>query len=159
MSRTAVAGLQGNFEHVFGLAMQYIDVCPDAIWGKKFGSWPVWQQLYHSLSSVDFFLRPEGVPQAKALYEPAVGDFKETPAPPADKAAFRTFAAGVKKVVDEYCTSLTDAKLGEINAGLSKRFGRDFTHAATLSLISGHIFYHLGSCDAALRENGLKGVF
>lgn len=36
---------------------------------------------------------------------------------------------------------------------------RETPHATVMILMTGHILYHPGSCDAALRENGMKGVF
>ena len=34
-----------------------------------------------------------------------------------------------------------------------------WTHAAACAMLTGHVLYHLGTCDAALREEGLKGFF
>ncbi len=159
MANTAVMSLKGPIDKTFALAAAYIDVCPENIWGKKFGGWPAWQQLYHGLAAIDFFLRGPDDAQAKALYDHAVGDLKETPAQAPDKAAFKSFLETAKARIDAYCAGLDDADLAKNNPGLSKRFGADMTHAITLSLMAGHLFYHLGGCDAALRENGLKGVF
>ena len=159
MSKVATAGLEGAILHVFGLADAFIDVCPEDIWKKKFGGWPVWQQLYHGFSTVDFFLRPEGAEQAPALFDHAVGDLSSSPELPPTKAAMKEYVAKVQARVREYAAGLSDATLAEKNTGLSARFGKDLTHSFTLSIIPGHIFYHLGSCDAALRENGHKGVF
>jgi hypothetical protein len=32
------------------------------------------------------------------------------------------------------------------------------SNATTLAILSGHSMYHVGSCDAILRDNGEKGV-
>jgi hypothetical protein len=74
------------------------------------------------------------------------------------------YAARMKTKADAYLNSLHDADLPDINQGLTGRMKaigvhHEFSHSQTLAMLSGHLLYHLGSCDAALREHGLKGVF
>ena len=49
--------------------------------------------------------------------------------------------------------------LAKKDEALSAGMGAEATNAMAVSMLAGHIFYHLGSCDAALRDNGLEGVF
>lgn len=159
MSRVLVQSLEGNVLHAFALAEEFLRVCPENIRDKKFGGWPVWQQLFHPFASIDFFVRPEGAAEEAGPFAPGVGELKETPAEPAAKLVLEDFISKAQDKVRKYIDSLDDAALGQKNAGLSARMGRDFTHAATLALIASHTMYHLGCCDAALREHGLPGVF
>jgi len=74
------------------------------------------------------------------------------------------YGARMKAKADSYLNDLRDADLSSLNQALTARMKahgktHDFSHSQTLALLSGHILYHLGSCDAALRERGLKGVF
>ncbi|MDR3175785.1 MAG: DinB family protein [Desulfovibrio sp.] len=159
MSNTIVAGLQGNLQHAFSLLDAYIDACPDKIWGEKFGGWPVWQQYYHAFAVIPFFLRGPDEPEEVFPFAPLVGVLKETPDITPDKGTIKAFADKMRDRALAYASGLDDAALSRKNEGLSKRFGRDMTHAGTLALIGSHLQYHLGSCDAALRENGIPGVF
>lgn len=58
-----------------------------------------------------------------------------------------------------FLSSLNDEQLTQKDAALSEAMGDEITYAAVLSMMSAHTLYHLGSCDAALRQHGLKGVF
>lgn len=159
MSKNAVLGLQGSFLHAMGLLEQFIDVCPDDIWAKKFGGWPVWQQIYHGAAVTEFFALRDGDAPSAPMYEQDVlllsGSSDKVPS----KMDMKKLLQTMKVVGNRYIDSLTDADLGNKNEGLSARMQREVTHAGTLALLSGHILYHLGSGDAALREAGLKGVF
>lgn len=162
MSRSIVVPLQGSFEHSFSLLLKFIEVCPEDVWQKKFGGWPVWQHVYHALATMDFFVIGLEEEHIKGLFAPEagnVGNFEHTPDKAPSKAAMQEFAALVKTKTDAYINGLLDTDLSGKNEGFSTRINMDMTHASTLSILSGHILYHLGSCDAALRERGLKGVF
>ena len=145
--------------HAFGLASEFVKVCPEDVWGRKFGGWPVWQQLFHSFASLDFFLRPAGAGEEPPLFEAGVAELKKTPAETPAKQVLQDFITKAQAKVSGYVAGLDDAALSQKNEGLSARFDRDVTHAFTLSLIASHTMYHLGACDAALRESGKPGVF
>lgn len=159
MSRVIVDNQRGSFDFVFSLTLQFIDVCPGAIWGKKFGGWPVWQQVYHALNGVGFFIAAPGAELADALTTPEVASLNAQGDKPVTKAAMKKFAAQVKAAADGYMSALTDADMLTKAEGASLRMKRDTLHATVMALMIGHLLYHLGSCDAALRENGMKGVF
>ena len=113
MSRDIVTAVQAPFLNAFALLERYIDVCPEEIWREKNGGWPVWQQIYHALTALDFFVGQVGTPSDLAVREPR----------------------------------------------LSAVFGSDVPHGAIVGMLASHTLYHVGSCDAALRDHGLKGVF
>lgn len=159
MSRAIVANQRGSFDFAFSLMNQFIEVCPDEIWNKKFGGWPVWQQVYHALNAVDFFISEPGGEPVPALTDPEVGSLHAQGKKPITKDEMRHFAAQVKSAADGYMAALTDADMLRVAAGATERMGRETLHATVMALMIGHMLYHLGSCDAALREHGLKGVF
>ena len=159
MTKILVASLEGGIRHAFGLSDDFLKHCPDAVWGKKFGGWPVWQQFFHAFSALDFFLRGATDESEAPLFAPGVSELKHSlPTPPA-KAQIKDYVEKAQTRTLRYVAGLDDAALAEKNEGLSARMGRDMTHAATLALIASHTMYHLGACDAALREQGLPGVF
>ena len=154
-----VKSLSGNLQFTFSLVDKFLETCPDEIWRKKFGGWPVWQQIYHPFASVDFFLRPPEAPAEPPLFEEGVAELRLSPAQAPDKRVVGEFIAKAQARVSLYLATLNDETLTKLNEGPSARMGREMTHAAVIALIVGHTMYHLGACDAALRESGMPGVF
>ena len=159
MSNATVSAQKGNFDFTFSLAMQFIDVCPDAIWRVNFGGWPVWQQLYHGIAAINYFILDADV-QGNAGPCPAGGTLSAVAACAAPaKADMKTYANAIKASADAWIGKLNDAALPQKHEGASSRMQRDMSNAGIMVLLTGHLLYHLGSCDAALRQHGLKGVF
>ena len=159
MSASIVQAAQAPFQHSFGLLSTFIDICPDTIWEEKNGGWPVWQQVAHALSAISFFA--SGADDAP-IVPPCPVDvvqLKEQGTEPVSKAAMRAYAAQCKARAESYFARLQDAELVTENAPLSARIGFSLTHAATLGMMASHTLYHLGSCDAAMRDHGLSGAF
>jgi uncharacterized damage-inducible protein DinB len=158
MSRTIVDCQRRNIDFVFSLAAKFIEVCPEEIWTKKFGGWSVAQQLHHALAAVDLFVR---APQEKELENsfPEAGDLASVAEKIPSREQAARFHAAAKAAADRYTDALSDDVLADRHEGASLRMGRDVTHANILVLLAGHLFYHLGACDAALREHGMQGVF
>ena len=71
----------------------------------------------------------------------------------------KAYGAAVKAAVDARVARLTDADLTRIQERVSKKIGRELTYGAIMVMLASHTTYHLGSCDAALRDHGLPGVF
>ena len=159
MSKAITQSLEGIVRHSFGLVDEFLKVCPDAVWAQPYGKWPVWQQLYHAFSAMDFFLRPKDAPAAPSPVPAPVGNLAEVAVDVPSKQLIHDFIHKAQAQALEYIAGLDDAALADNNEGMSARMGRDMTHAATLGLLASHTMYHLGCCDAALRQNGLQGVF
>jgi uncharacterized damage-inducible protein DinB len=150
--------MQDNINFAFSLLSKFIQVCPQDIWETRFGRWPVAQQLYHALTAIDFFIRP---PQSQAIknYFPEAGNLGSVAERIPDQAQAGEFLALVKAEAERYIDSLSDDDLPKEAQGASSRMGRQVTYANVLVLLSAHSLYHLGACDAALRQHGLDGVF
>jgi len=153
--------LAASVAHAFGLMDEFLKLCPEEIWAQRFGGWPVWRQFLHSLTAADFFLRPENAAETTAPFGADAGNLrvKDNDAPTPSKNTMREYMEAAQKRINDYLASLDDTALGQINKGLSARMGRECTHAGTVALLVGHTLYHLGGCDAALRESGRPGVF
>lgn len=140
----------------FGLYEKFISICPDNIWGEKFGGFPVCQQIYHSLWATGMMLASinghqvvEPIPQ----FGPLNADNKAMPS----KADCSSLLAGLKQALKMLMEELADESLLQKNEGLSKKMGRDVTNGEVLEFAALHCSYHLGSCDAALRNHNLEG--
>ena len=153
--------LAASVAHAFGLMDEFLKLCPEDIWAQRFGGWPIWRQFFHSCSAADFFLRPENAAETPSSFGTDAGNLgvKDSDAPTPGKDKMLEYLEAVQKRVNDYLAGLDDAALGQINKVLSARMGRECTYAATIALLVGHTMYHLGSCDAALRESGRPGVF
>jgi len=158
MSQTIVNALKGSIDYSFDLLNQFIDVCPDDLWGEKNGGWLVWQQVYHSISAVDFFIAYDGEKEPPLAKE-GVADLDEVADTVVSKEKIKAACVAARERLSQYVASLKDEDLPKRNEGVFARSQWEVTHAGTLSLLAGHNLYHLGSCDAALRNRGLKGIF
>ena len=160
MSKDIINALQGPYNHAYALLAQFMDTCPENIWEETNGGWPVWQQVAHALAVLNFFILEKEDDQ----FLPAPCDIntlmlKEQGKSPVTRAAMKQYGATVKAAVDGWLANISDAELTHLQARLSKRIGRDMPYAAVVSMLASHTNYHLGSCDAALRDHGLPGVF
>ena len=152
--------LKGPFDRVNGMLGQFLEVCPDNIWNKTFGGWPVWRQWYHALTAVGFFtVQPGDAFPAMPLAQEAGSLSADYSGPALTKEQAKNCLSAATAAGDAYFQGLTDATLTDKNQGFSDRINMELSHAVTASMLAGHAMYHLGACDAALREAGLKGVF
>ena len=159
MSNTIVLASQGLFQKSFELLTAFIEQCPEELWQAKKGGWPLWQQVAHSMSALCFFVDgPEDAPITSPC-PPEELRLTKVGTTPVPKAAVLEYARLCKARADAYIAGLTDAQLTEINRPLSARLSVDTTHAGTLCSLGAHTFYHLGGCDAILRESGHPGIF
>lgn len=155
MTRDITDSLKGPIDNAFGLLNQFIDACPDDLWTENAGGWPIWQQVYHSLGAVDFFLGTAG----PSLAPGPVAGLQEVGTEPLSKDQVRAAAREARATVDQFVAGLADQELPKRNEPLFSEFNYDMSLAATLVGLASHTLYHLGSCDAALRNRGLPGVF
>lgn len=159
MSQEIVKSLQAPFNYTSGMLKKFIEICPDNIWQEKSGGWPVWQQVYHALSATDFFISSS----KQAPLEPPLNEEVANLGTAPQKAISRTEMTKLAQIMEErankYFAGLTDNLLAKKDDVLSAGMGSDSTHALAVMMLCGHLLYHLGSCDAALRNHGLEGVF
>ena len=160
MSRAIVAELESPYQRAWDLMCKFMDVCPDEIWTKTNGGWPVWQQVAHTVAVLNFFiLENDGDTIVPAPTEFGVLMLREQGQQMVSKEAMKAYGAAVKAAVDARVARLTDADLTHIQERVSKKIGRELTYGAIMVMLASHTTYHLGSCDAALRDHGLPGVF
>ena len=160
MSRAIVAELENPYQRAWSLMCQFMDVCPDEIWAETNGGWPVWQQVAHTVAVLNFFiLENDDDTFVPAPAELGVLMLKEQGQQVVGKESIKAYGAAVKAAVDARVARLTDADLTRIQERVSKKIGRELSYGAVMVMLASHTMYHLGSCDAALRDHGLPGVF
>jgi len=149
--------LKVSFDRVWGLLVQIIDVCPEAVWAKKAGGFVFWQQLYHCFSVANMILPKDSIPEP-GPWGTEIAQFKAEPTTTPSKEELKAYAAKVKAQADAWIATLDDGSLLETHEGLSARWGTPMNNTMAFSIMLGHPYYHVGSCDAILRDNGEKGV-
>jgi len=159
MSTHLVSELAGNFERAHGFYLQFIEQCPDGLWAKKFGAWPLWQHIAHVYGCIDHFVLQAGQQPTPCPCAGTPLTFAFDADATMDKTAMRAYVLAMKTKADAYINSLTDAMLGEQNAGFTARKKEGRTHALTMSVLAAHAYYHFGTLDTALREHGCKGIY
>lgn len=158
MSRAIVTDSAANFERVHGFYMQFLEQCPEALWTKKFGGWPIWQHVIHVYAVIDFFTLQPGQTASPCPIPPEAVRLDPVACTPVNKADTRAYMLVMKAKADAYLAGLNDAALSTKNEGFSARKNETLTHGRTVALLATHAFYHFGTLDAALREEGLKGI-
>ncbi|MDD4700767.1 MAG: DinB family protein [Desulfovibrio sp.] len=159
MSRDITNAIEGPYRHSWSLLVQLIDTCPDKIWGEKRGGWPFWQQVAHTLAVLNFLTLAENEEPLPSPCDTDTLMLKVQGSCVMGKDAMRTYAESVRVSVDAWLAGISDSDLANVNTLLSKKMGRDIALGATIAMLASHTCYHVGSCDAVLRENGLPGVF
>lgn len=158
MSQDFVKVLRFGVGHALGLFDKFWTICPEDIWRKRDGGWPVGQQYYHILLASSMFLAGMGESGIENP-DPKGGQLGEDrdycPSKDEAKKFFDNVSLGINKLLD----SLDDEKLLQNNPRFSQMLGKEVNNAECLNLMVAHMLYHLGSCDAALRNEGLEGAF
>ena len=137
------------------LALVEADItnCPDNLWDEKCGGDPYWEQLYHTLCGIYFTLN---FPDDPAPTLPLSGDAGRLNganiSEPHGKEVVLKFLEDTKKYLSSYFKRLDDSML----YAEKEFYGQKLPLLAILAMASGHIMYHVGVCDAALREKGAK---
>ncbi|MCL1889651.1 MAG: DinB family protein [Desulfovibrionaceae bacterium] len=150
-----------EFERFWAMMEKQVEICPEGLWGVKAGGYVYWQQIWHAMVIAE--LNAIENPEAKALsldkYSRGVALLSDTLDRVPSKAEILEEAGRIKKLAMAYYESLSLASLSKEHPAMSKRLGKPHTrlHAA-LSTIR-HLNYHIGACDAVLRERGLTGVY
>jgi hypothetical protein len=137
------------------LTEKFIEVCPDELWTEKSGGWPVWLHLAHALWASDFFVPGESSPLLEGLTLDQIR-LVEPVGQPAPKKAVLTQLQTVRTRISSFLQKLDDADLPKANEKIAN-FG--WTLGRTLTVLASHPLYHLGYCDAVLRDHGLSSVF
>lgn len=155
MANQYVKQYQNAMEFALTLYDKFVEICPDEIWSEKFGGWPICQQCYHALWAAGMMMssingRQIVDPESRFPLDSAN---KTMPA----KQDVKGLIAGIKGAFSQLLEELENEALLQKDEPLSKRFGRPVTNGEALELLVCHMQYHLGACDAALRDKNLEG--
>lgn len=132
--------VQNPFQHAFELLRHVIEICPDNVWQETSGGWPVWQQICHAVSALDFFVGAPGNTPPPLPVPPAVIGLESQGTKVLSREILLKLTAAAKLRVEAYISTLTDEQLPKKNEGFSLRMGMEVSHGATLACWR-HTFY------------------
>ena len=156
MSDQFVKIYQKGFNFAIERYEKFLAICSDDAWKEKAGGWTLAQQYYHGLLATNMLLSSVSGEEV-ANPDPEAGLLEEKPDVVPDKSAAALFLANIKLGAADFFEKIDDATLLQKNEKISKKFGSEIVNAFVLELIPCHLLYHLGSCDAALRNRNLPG--
>ena len=154
-----IACFREEFDRFHGLLEQHIDRCPEDLWEARAGGYPYWQQLLHAFACVELYALPEGEPSRQTRYPRAVVMLSDVPESAMTRDEMRALAADMKTLAHAFMDGQSAATLTARHEPLCRFFGREITQQFALLGLVRHACYHLGCCDAILRERGLPGVY
>ena len=153
MERNVTNVVEQTINSQLALVEADIKNCPDNLWEEKCGGDPYWRQLYHLLCGMRVMLNfPEDAPPQFPLPEEAGRLQGAVITEPHGKDIILKFLEDTKNYLSDYFKRLNDNML----FAETDFYGRTLPLLAVLLISSGHILYHVGVCDAALREKGAK---
>ena len=153
MNRIAVT-CKTHFFLSFSMLEKLIEQCPEDIWDIKAGGFVFWQQILHTLTGANFWMRQPGSDFKEPFAERAV--YPELDQEPAGRVS-REEMILYKDTVKSLCEKLFE---GRDDAWLTEPSGI-YDRISNLDVILGqirHIQYHVGHCNSILRDRGRKAV-
>ena len=158
---TIIMCFRNDFDRFWDLMEKQIDVCPDDLWTQKVGGYIYWQQIFHSILCVEFFsiCQADSEPVLQKKYPLDVAMLKTVPDMVISKQEMHDLAKQAKAIAHNFMEKLTVENLTEPQVQMSNRMKREQTMQNALIALIRHCTYHLGCCDAVLRQHGLEGVY
>jgi uncharacterized damage-inducible protein DinB len=149
MGDSQLESAKRHFDLSFAMLDQVIAISPDELWEAKRGGIVYWQQLFHTLTGIYYWMRPSG----DRFEEPFAGrglypELEQDPESHLSRAELLEFLENVKTVVRRFFDQNDDAWLYEKSAVNPKIKNIDIIYMQIR-----HIQYHVGHCEAILREN------
>jgi hypothetical protein len=140
------AFLRRHLEPSLEMLEEDLRLCPDDLWEASAAGYPYWQQIYHALESLDFWLSVRVLGGNADDY--SVRRFGKDVSPDLDASCRET---ATKAELSEYLDDLrvvAEAALRSVDDGGDEAVDAFFTQIR-------HIQYHVGHADAALRTRGV----
>ncbi|MDR2884152.1 MAG: DinB family protein [Deferribacteraceae bacterium] len=147
--------MYGAFPFVLASLKADINNCPEALWEKRCGGNPYWQQVFHAIVSTSQLLDSVEKPNFPIPIEVAslqgseyISDYDGVHS----KELMLESLDVLMTYIDRYFEALSDDDL----AKTVDFYGSEMTLFNKIGIATSHIMYHIGALDAALRDNGGK---
>ncbi len=153
MAKMVTDTIKNNILHGLDYILTDIENCPPKIWEQKSGGDYIWQQVLHTLAVSHSLLSDSNsvmpdFPESKEVLLLRDDSYKGDHS----KELMYKNLHIIKDNIELFFANKNDNDLSQkVNF-----FGNPMPMLNMLLLASGHIYYHLGVFDAALREDGIK---
>ena len=157
-SNKYVHQLKRHLEAVTEMLTEVIENCPDGLWVESTGGRsPVWHQVYHAVSGMDFWLRTDFSEAFRPLnFEKDISDsLGRWSDATLSKQEMSEYVAHVKEKALQFFDFLDDERLLEpIGAGPLP----NHTYGDALIGQIRHVQYHVSECNVRLGDDGHKAA-
>ncbi|ULQ58830.1 DinB family protein [Brucepastera parasyntrophica] len=134
----------------FAMLEYHVENCPDDLWNTSKAGFLFWQQLLHTIAGIFFWMRDGDLPFNEPFPDRKV--YPELEGIPEDlitRQEMKEYCAEAKKQAEAFFAGKDDPWLAQPSA----IYGEIINLDAVFMQIR-HIQYHVGHCDAILREAG-----
>jgi hypothetical protein len=145
--------LTRHFAPSLAMLERIIAQCPNELWNEVNGGFPFWQQIFHAYESIDYWIRKTEDDYQEPKYDKDVTfDLDKTCTDFLTKEEIITYAKKIREKVEKYFMDLEGQNL------LKSDNNNKFSHYDIMLCQIRHIQYHIGHCNAILRQNNYKAV-
>ena len=151
MERTVTEAIGSTLINNLSLLEADIKNCPNELWEKKYGGDIYWHQIYHTMVATFAMLQNEKTSKLRTDIPDSIGMLKGGEySGDYSKERMLQFVEKTKKHLTTYFSYMSDS----LFSNKVDFFGKNISILDLLLINVGHIMYHIGACDAALRDNG-----
>ncbi len=156
MTRLITEALRNQFDSTLHMARVLVDVCPKPIWATSYNEVPFWQQVFHYVYFIDFWMREryDGSEWRTMIFD----DAYTTDLYAASYEGLFISQEQMLKYIDAIQTKTTDIFDNLNDEKLGTSVYNDDPQYTYTDVILGqirHIMYNIGYLNGILRELGL----
>jgi hypothetical protein len=156
MSNLITEALRNQFDSTFHMAVILVDICPEKIWASSYNEVPFWQQVFHYVYYIDFWMREK---YDDSEWRTMIFDDAYTTDLYAasydglfiSKEEMLKYLDAIQIKTTGVFNNLNDEKLGTSVFGNNPQY----TYADVIIGQIRHIMYNIGYLNGILRELGL----
>jgi uncharacterized damage-inducible protein DinB len=148
---TLINILRRQLEKSIAMLHDIIKQCPDDIWVVDDGIAPIWQQAYHSIFSLNAWVRDLSQPFDGPSFHNSEAQAMVKDAAP---IITREQMAGYLQLVQGECNRFLDSLTPELLSEEEEVRGRKWTPADRIIGQIRHVQHHIGAMHSALRRHG-----
>jgi histidine triad (HIT) family protein len=156
-NKSMVSILKRQIDPVLEMLAQVIDRCPAQLWLEPAAGSPYWQQVYHTIFFVDFWLRHEyrkGVDFRSMTFDKKLMVELDQPSPNhLTQTELAEYLVRVRSKLDLFFAELDDASLLSPIVPTS-----DLTYTDAIVGQIRHVQYHMAQCNTILGQHGVEAA-
>jgi hypothetical protein len=142
------------FQVSFTMMENIIAQCPDELWNEKKGGYVFWQQIFHALTGVNFWMRLNNEQFVEPFSERKLyPELEQEPESHLSRSELLEYKEQVKSIANDFFDGRDDHWLYQGSAAYNK-----VKNIEIIYMQIRHLQYHVGHCNCILRENGYQAV-